>query len=270
MGGFFYWTYQSHQSREEEEFSRLEGVTNLLFYEQFLKDFPDSEHAPEVKKQIERLQREASEWEQALKDRNRITLTRFLQNYPNSVHQRECQDMIDSIDWKEAASLNTEKAVQNYIQHHPDGRFTDEAAERMITYSQKKISDRDRSLIRGILDAFLSNGLSRGDLEAIGSAIPGTMTDFCGTKGATPEQIASFTKERKAADVMGIHYLINADMQVKSDTLPDGSQAYAITFTMDETINRSDAQQPSTKVYNVTAHMNGEKKITDMNIQAQK
>ncbi len=266
MGGFFYWTYLSHQAREESEYKRLEGVTNPQFYQQFLDDFPDSEHAGEVKAKMDHLKKEASEWETASKERNRIVLTRFLQNYPGSIHERECQDMIDSIDWKEAASLNTEQAVQNYLDHHPNGQFTDDAAERMIMYSQKKISDRDKSHIRGILDAFFSNGLARGDLEAIGNAIPGSMTDFNGTKPATAEQIARFTAERKAADVMGIHYLINPDMQVTNDTLPDGSMAYAVTFTMDETINRSDANQPSTKIYKVSAHLNGDKKIVDMKI----
>jgi len=267
MGGFFYYTLLSRQAKEREEFQRLEGVTNTEFYEQFLRDYPDSEHAQAVRDKLRDLKEEARQWDEALKSKNRISLTRFQQTYPNSAHQRECADLIDSIDWKEAASLGTEKSVQNYMDHHPSGRYTEEAAQMMITFSQQKISDRDRLHIRGILDAFFSNGMARGDLQAIGGAIPGTMTSFCGKAQATPEQIAHFTSDKKAQDVIGIHYLINADMKVERDTLPDGLPAYSVHFSLDETVNRSDANQPSTKTYQVETHLNSEKKIVDMTIK---
>ena len=264
---FFYWTYQSQKNHEEGDYQRLQGVSNPEFYQQFLDDYPDSEHAEEVRAKMEHLKEEAKEWAEAVKKPNRINLTRFMQNYPNSIHERECRDLIDSIDWKEAASLNTDQAIENYLQNHPNGQYTDDAAAKMIEFSQQKISDRDKSYIRGIMDAFFSNGLARADLEVIGNAIPEKMTDFCGTPSATPEQIARFTTDKKAADVIGIHYLINADMVVKRDTLPDGQPAYAVSFSLDETVNRSDANQPSTKTYQVTSHLNDEKKIVDMNIK---
>lgn len=267
LGVFFYWTYMSKKSHEEGDYQRLQGVSNPEFYQQFLDDYPNSEHAEEVRTKMQHLQEEAKEWAEAEKKRNRISLTRFLQNYPNSVHERECRDLIDSIDWKEAASLNTEQAIENYMQNHPSGRYSDDATAKMIEFSQQKISDRDKSHIRGIMDAFFSNGMARGDLDVIGNAIPGTMTDFCGISPASPEQIAHFTSDKKAADVIGIHYLINADMTVKRDTLPDGQPAYAVSFSLDETVNRSDANQPSTKTYQVSSHLNDEKKIVDMTIK---
>ena len=267
MGCFFYWTYLSHQAREQEEYKRLEGVTNPQFYQQFLDDYPDSEHVGEVKAKMDHLKKEASEWDLASKERNRIVLTRFLQSYPASIHERECRDMIDSIDWREAVGLNTQQAVENYLKNHPNGCYTDDAAVKLIEFSQQKISDRDRSYIRGIMDAFFSNGMARADLEVIGNAIAGTMTDFCGTPSATPEQIVQFATGKRAADVIGIHYLINADMVVGRDTMPDGQPAYAVSFSLDETVNRSDANQPSTKTYQVTSHLNDEKKIVDMSIK---
>ena len=267
LGAFFYWTYLSQKSHEEGDYQRLQGVTNPEFYQQFLDDYPNSVHAEEVRTKMQHLKEEVKEWADAAKKRNRISLTRFLQNYPNSIHERECRDWIDSIDWKEASSLNTEQAIDNYLKSHPNGCYTDNATARMIEFSHQKITDRDRSYIRGIMDAFFSNGMARADLDVIGQAIPETMTEFCGTASATPEQIVRFTTDKKAADVIGIHYLINADMVVKRDTLQNGQPAYAVSFSLDETVNRSDANQPSTKTYQVTSHLNDEKKIVDMNIK---
>ncbi len=266
-GGYYYWKQYEARQKEEADFAMLNDVTNPDFYAQFLEEHPTSVHADEVRQRMEQLHAEAEEWVEVLHNKKRISLLRFQQNHPNSLHARECRDMIDSIDWADAVSIWTADAMQDYLNNHPDGLFTTEASDMLNQIIKARITPEERSVVRGIYNDFFTSGMAKQDSACIAAAIPDSMIRFCATRGARPNQILSFTRDKMTADVIGVHYLVESDMRMRRETLEDGSLGMAVDFMLEETVSSSDASRSAFHTYRVTSLMNAERKIVQMIIK---
>ena len=266
-GAYYLWHMKQEQQREEQDYAMLENVMNPSFYEQFLQEHPNSAYAPDVKRRMDQLLAEADEWKDVLKTKKRIHLLRFQQAHPNSLHSRECRDMIDSIDWADALGIGSAEAMQDYMSNHPDGLYVTAAADSLNKIIKSRITPEEKSIIRGVLNTFFTRGLAQQDSACIAEAIPDSMVRFCGVRGARPNQILSFAKEKMAEDVIGIHYLIDTGMNVRRETLEDGSLGVAVDFALEETVNRADVSKPSFRTYHVTTLLNADRKIVQMNIR---
>lgn len=264
-GGYYYWM-QWKQQKEQADYERLEGITNPDFYQQFLEDYPESQYRDAIQERMLVLQEEAKEWEQLLQGINRKRVSAFLEKYPNSHRQRLCEDMLDSIDWHDALTINSEKAVTDYLTKHPSGRYVNEAAEKKNALLLAKATPEERAMIRGVLEIFFSKAIANQNIEAAREAIPDTTMNFCDNPKADAEAIVQFAHEKMAKDVIGIHYHIGQQMSVHKETLPDGNVGFAVDVNLQETISRSDMSQPASNLYRVTALLNQEQKIVRMNI----
>lgn len=266
-GILYYLDYKNDAEREKREYAMLENTSNPEYYNDFLAKYPKSIHYQEVKDRLNVLLDETEEWNTMLQNISRDGIQKFMSDHPYSRRLHECEDMIDSIDWNEARSKNTEEAIVLYLNDHPNGKYAEEASERKNELSLMKITAQDKAFITGALENFFTVAMSKQDVALISEFIPEKMENFCGTQDATPEQIISFAKNKMAADVMGLHYTIENDMDVRKQTLSDGTTGFAATFTLQEIISRSDTNQPGTKSYQVTALLNAEHKICRMAIR---
>jgi hypothetical protein len=129
-----------------------------------------------------------------------------------------------------------------------------------------KVTPEERAMIRGTLEAFFSKAIANQDLEAAQAAIPDTTMHFCGNPKADAEAIVQYARDKMAKDVIGLHYLIGEKMSVHKETLADGNMGFSVDVSLQETINRSDTNQPASNLYRVTAKLNQEQKIVRMNI----
>lgn len=263
VGGYKYYMHEK-QLKELADYKRLYGVTNPEFYQQFLTDHPQSIYCAEIEERMHALQTEEQEWQQLQKNVTRSNLSLFMQKHPNSLRQRACEDMLDSIDWNDAIAIGSEEAVTDYLAKHPSGRFVSDAAEKKNALLLSKVTPEERAMIRGTLEAFFSNAIAKQDIEAAQAAIPDTMVNFCGKQNADAEAIIEYAKEKMANDVIGLHYLIGNKMDVRKETLPNGNTGFAVEVSLQETISRSDTNQPSSKYYRVNALINQEQKIVKM------
>ena len=265
--GMYYLDYKNSKDREEREYAMLENTSNPEYYNDFLAKYPKSEHYQEVRERLNVLLDETEEWNKIMQDVSRSEIEKFMNAHPYSRRLQECEDMIDSIDWNDAKKTNTEEAIVNYLNTHPNGKYAEEAAQKKNDLSMMKITDQDKAIIRSSLENFFTVAMSKQDVSLISEAIPEKMENFCGTQDATPEQIIAFAKNKMAADVMGLHYTIEGNFDVRKQTLSDSTTGYAVTFGLQEIISRSDTNQPSTKTYQVSALLNAEHKITRMSIR---
>ena len=261
-----YYHQQLLQQREQARYERLCETTNPDFYQQFLDEYPESEHCDEVRERMLRLQEEAREWQQVRQAVNRVSIISFMQKYPGSVRLRICEDMIDSIDWQEAQAVGSEEAITAYLTQHPAGRYADCAAETKNALRLSKVTTGERALIRGALETFFSKAIANRDIKAASQAIDSTMVMFCGKKDADAEAIIQYASEKKAKDVIGLHYLIDQKMSAHKEMLAGGVVCYSVEFEMLETISRSDISQPASCNYRVTALISEEYKIVQMEI----
>ena len=263
VGGYQYYK-QEKQLKEKADYERLEGVTNPEFYQQFLIDYPESEHYEEIEERMRVLQTEAEDWKQLQKNINRSSVSLFLQKHPGSLRQRVCEDMLDSIDWQDALGIGNEEAITDYLRRHPSGRYVSDAAEMKNALLLSKVTPEEKAMIRGTLEAFFSNAIAQQDIEDAKAAIPDTMINFCGKQNADAEAIVEYAKEKMAKDVIGLHYAIGQKMDVRKETLPDSNTGFAVEVSLQETISRSDTDMPSSNHYRVNALINQEQKIVKL------
>lgn len=252
---------QQRQNKEESDFIQLENVTNPEYYNQFLIDYPDSKHYTEVKERMQSLVKENQQWLQIVASKKRADIVQFQQEFPNSVRKRLCEDMLDTIDWNEAQTIGTEESATHYLEAHPEGIFAAEATDLRDMKAKVKVTEQDKTILRGIIETF-ANALAKQDVSQITAAIPQTMSNFNGTPDANSEQIASYTNAKMEKDVIGLHYLVSDDFNITKEIMPDGAICYVTVFSLNETITRSDANQPISKTYQVTARINADRKIT--------
>lgn len=267
IGGLYFLDYKNDIDREEREFTMLENTSNPEYYNDFLAKYPMSKHYKEVKERLNVLLDETEEWNKMLQNISRSEIEKFMTAHPYSKRIQSCEDMIDSIDWNEAKKLDTEEAIVNYLNTHPNGRYAEEAAQKKNELGLMKITAQDKALIRSSLVNFFTVAMSKQDASLISEAIPEKMENFCGTQNATPEQIIAFAKNKMASDVMGLHYTIGEEFNVRKQTISDGTTGYAVEFPLQEIISRSDTNQPGTKSYQVSALLNAEHKIIRMSIR---
>ena len=265
--GLYYLDYKNDKDREEREYAMLENTSNPEYYNDFLAKYPKSIHYQDVKERLNVLLDETEEWNKMMQDISRAEIEKFMAAHPYSRRLHECEHMIDSIDWSDAKRTNTEEAIVNYLNTHPNGRYAEEASEKKNELGLMKITAQDKAIIRGALENFFTVAMSKQDVALITDAIPEKMENFCGTQDATPDQIVAFAKNKMASDVMGLHYTIEGDFDVRKQTLSDSTTGYAVTFSLQEIISRSDTNQPSTKTYQVSALLNAEHKIIRMSIR---
>ena len=264
--GCYYYEKRQKQQKEQTDYERLRDVTNPEFYQQFLIDYPESEHYDEINERMTVLQDEANDWKKLQQHISRANVSRFMQEHPGSMRQRICEDMLDSIDWQDALSIGNEEAVTNYLHQHPSGRYASVAAERKNALLLTKVTPAERAMIRGTLEAFFSNAIAKQDVDAARQAIPDSAMTFCGNTNADAETIVKYARDKMAQDVIGLHYIIEQQMNVRKETLPDGNVGFAVEVSVQETISRSDTNQPTANLYRVNALLNQEQKIVRMNI----
>lgn len=267
VGAFFVWQEKQKEEKEFSDYTLLNDVTNPMFYEQFLTDYPESKYKDDVIRRKQKLEAEAAEWEEVLKNKSRIQLFKFMQSHPRTHHRRECEDLIDSIDWNDAMQIGTHEAVADYLQNHPSGQYAEIAAGKLNELAKSRITHEEKVQILGMMNTFFSNGLARQDTSFIAASIVEMNCEFCGTRQATATQIAEYNKERLTSDVLGIHYVINNNLNIRRETLEDGSLGFALDFIVEETINRSDATQPSHRTLQASVWLTQEKKIIRMHIK---
>jgi len=264
--GYYYFNKLRMQQMEQSDYERLADITNPEFYQQFLIDYPESQHCEEIRERMLVLQAEAKEWEKLQKSISRSSVSRFMQNHPTSLRLRLCEDMLDSIDWHDAQAIGSEEAVTDYLAKHPTGRYVTEAADQKNALLLTKVTPEERAMIRGTLEAFFSKAIANQDIEAAREAIPDTMINFCGKQNVGAEDIVQYAKSKMAKDVIGLHYAIGQKLNVRKETLPDGNTGFAVEVSLQETISRSDTSQPTSNLYRVNALLNQEQKIVRMNI----
>ncbi|MDY4615639.1 MAG: zinc ribbon domain-containing protein [Bacteroidaceae bacterium] len=266
-GSYYYFHQQQEREREEKLYAQLDTLTDPKFFQQFLVDFPESSHCEEVKQRMKSLVKENQDWESVLSSISHSSITLFLEQYPQSHRRYLCENMLDSIDWAKAVQEETPEAIDTYLSLHPEGEHVTEAANIKNQLAMTKITPEDKMMMRGALDNFLNNGLSKQDTTAIRLCIADDFQSFCHIQHATPAQIVTCTDKKMEKDVIGLHYQIGPDMNVRRQSLPDSAIGYAIQFSIEETMVRKDPTLNTNHHYRASALLNQEHKILKFTIR---
>jgi hypothetical protein len=137
------------------EASRSNNTETL---EAFLKNYPTSKGAPQIRVRLEDL-----EWVKYRNYNDPVQLEAFIEKHPNGGHIGEARELAakfqqEDIDWHDARSLNTIDALQLFVVKHPQGRYLADA-QRSISLLQDQA--QVLQVLRDYEDAFNRQDFNR-------------------------------------------------------------------------------------------------------------
>ncbi len=255
---------------EQRAFERLDGCTNLLYYEDYIMRFPEGQHIEEVKKLYAVAKAEQEEFYKQAAGGSREMLEKFIKEHPSSPYVRVCEKRIDSLDWDIAVAGNTIQSYQNYLEQHPQGIFAEVAVESKSRQAKLEVTNEERSMLSGSLDTFLA-AMTSGDESRVDVLVASPM-NFCGEEDATGDAVMRFYADNfHHDDVIGVHFSVKGGLDIKkkpSSTLT-GAYDYTINAQLDAVLNRSAVDSVGVQTWNITANLTHDRKFKSIDMRKQ-
>lgn len=252
---------------ELRAYERLEGCTNLHWFEDYIVRFPDGEHIAEVRQMYEKAKVEQKEFFLQCSNGTKEELLRYIKEHPTSPYCKMCENRVDSIDWSVALEANTADAFSAYLREHPNGLFAEVATEEKARKAKLEVSEDERNLLRGAVDNFLS-AMTVGDVARVNEMISSSLT-FCGVAESTGDNVAEFYQSHfKKDDILGVHFSVNNGMNIRKSpsTMGEGLYNYSISADVEATLNRTATDSVSTETWGLSASLTPDRKFTSVSL----
>jgi hypothetical protein len=268
VGLYFYRHTQQQSELAAYENAMQSGEPAVL--QNFLDIYVQApvDHRDSVTARLEVLRQSDHEWQTAAVSKSRIALERYVSRHPGSIHNVEARLMIDSLDWIRAAGQNTIESYRQYMDQHADGVYYADAKmnyERLVAHHVSK--DEEKMLIRLFSSYF--NSLAKNDDRSLTSTVAQVLHSFLRKPNATLNDVISYMRQLHAdEDITGMNFLLNNDWKVdKIENIDTGELEYAVTFSVNQQIERSDPDRERKNTYKVSAKVSPEGRIVDMNMR---
>jgi hypothetical protein len=267
LGLYFYQNTQ--QQNELHAYENAIASSEPTVLQNFLDVYVDapSSHRDSVMAHLKELQRTDQEWDHAQAGKSKTELQRYIERHPGNVHVSEARLMIDSLDWVAAMAENTADAYQLYMDEHTSGTHYDEAREQFERLDAMRIRQSERDTLRVLFHQYF-DALTRRDETLLGKVLSDEMSSFMQKENATITDAVSYMRSLYAPDVVNIGFTMTDDCRiVKHPTEKDGQYDYAVSFSVDERIDRSDQEKERFNSFKVVARVSAKGKIKAINMQ---
>lgn len=264
-GGVYFYVSNNAAHEEEMAYEVLENNNNPQDYEDFLQNYPNSEHADEVKSRLQKLQDMLSKWNSIALSDDVNDFVNFKEQFTDPQYSRLCDIKIDSLDFITAQRVNTPEAFQRYLDNHPDGRYASEASVAQGSLREQEVTETDREQITEVLTDFF-NGFANRDESKICANISSTMTTFLHQHNATKADVLSKINAMFNDHIQGCQFNVNRDIQITRKNDSSGNAMFNVTFTVDQHISR-DNEGKTFGQYKCVAAMNAQMLITSLTMQ---
>ena len=264
-GGVYFYVSNNAAHEEEIAYEVLENNNNPQDYEDFLQNYPNSEHADEVRSRLQKLQDMLSKWNSIALSDDVNDFVNFKEQFTDPQYSRLCDIKIDSLDFITAQRVNTPEAFQRYLDNHPDGRYASEASVAQGSLREQEVTETDREQITEVLTDFF-NGFANRDESKICANISSTMTTFLHQHNATKADVLSKINAMFNDHIQGCQFNVNRDIQITRKNDSSGNAMFNVTFTVDQHISR-DNEGKTFGQYKCVAAMNAQMLITSLTMQ---
>lgn len=264
-GGVYFYVSNNAAHEEEMAYEVLENNNNPQDYEDFLQNYPNSEHADEVRSRLQKLQDMLSKWNSIALSDDVNDFVNFKEQFTDPQYSRLCDIKIDSLDFITAQRVNTPEAFQRYLDNHPDGRYVSEASVAQGSLREQEVTETDREQITEVLTDFF-NGFANRDESKICANISSTMTTFLHQHNATKADVLSKINAMFNDHIQGCQFNVNRDIQITRKNDSSGNAMFNVTFTVDQHISR-DNEGKTFGQYKCVAAMNAQMLITSLTMQ---
>ena len=268
VGYYFYQHTQQQNELYAYENALHSGEPAVL--QNFLDIYTEApqEHRDSIAAHLEQLKLIDLEWQNAANSKSKTALLRYVQLHPESVHVTEAKLLIDSLDWINAANINTLESYKNYMETHSDGLHYDDAKMNFDKLSNRIVTPADEQMISQLFTNYF-NSLARDDEGGLMATLGTVIRTFFNRQDVTKADVIQYMKKlHEAADITGMNFLLNNDWKIdKIENIDTGEMEYAVTFSVDQRIDRSDPTQERLATYKVSAKVSPEGRIVDLNMK---
>lgn len=234
VAGSVFGVYNSARQKELMAYGILEQNERIADYEDYLKQYPESEHATEVKGRLETLKQMYKDWAKIVRNPSKMSFERFKTKYPMSIllaHQANLK--IDSLDWEEAKGAGTLEAYRHYLALHPSGLYAQEASIESGLIDDATVRDEEKEIIRNRVRAFFRAFSAGHDDEAmIYLSIP--MREFLGSSGSLHrDEIVEEMHNYNGANVSSCNFAVGNDFGMQKSLDANGVPSYSASCSVD-------------------------------------
>ncbi len=268
-GVYFYYQYTKKQNEQYAYQNAMESSETAIL-QNFLDIYVDApaSHRDSIKNHLERLHQIDMEWTNVVRSKSKSALVRYAQRYPHSVHVTEARLLVDSLDWVQAATTNTMESYQTYMNAHQDGMHYDEAKMNYETLDQRQVTPEEQQMISQLFTTYF-NSLAQDDETGLLGTLATVVHTFFNRHNVSSAEVINYMKKlHEAADIVGMSFLLNNDWKIdKIENNDTGETEYAVTFSLNQHIDRTDPNQEKQAAYKVSARVSMDGRIVDMNMR---
>lgn len=277
-GGYVFYQNGANQ-REYEAWQQVENTGDMQAIEDYLSNYPDGEHAAQVKVFKASLQAVGEEWAKIEKSDDPKALQDFIAKHPDGPYHDQAVEALDNVMWKKATAAGTSAAYEEYMAQCPQGKHRDEAqqhanqqAEQEQQQAQQQaelkakqqLTPAESSMVTSRVSSFFSAMANRNG-SAMTACVTSPMASFLGKKNASYSDVTAYMNRIHSGDVYGVKVSMGK-ITVKKTLNAQGDPVYTATFGFDQRLNREDTSLETFAHYNGTATVNAQGKITSLGL----
>lgn len=266
-------TYFYRHTQEQSELSAYENAMQSgepAVLQNFLDIYVQApaDHRDSVEARLKVLRQSDQEWQTARVSKSRNALERFINQHPGSIHNIEARLMIDSLDWIRAAGQNTIESYRLYMDQHADGEHYADAKMNYDKLVERHVSPDEEKMLNQLFSNYF-NALAKNDEGSLVGTVAQVLHSFLRKPGATLNDVVSYMHQLHADDdITGMNFLLNNDWKIdKIENIDTGEMEYAVTFSVNQQIDRTDQERERKNSYKVSAKVSPDGRIVDMNMR---
>ena len=267
-GVFWYYLNDANQQKELQAYEYAIQSNDAMVLQQYLdsyKDFNEA-HRDSIQSRLMRIQKTDTEWTDAVISGTRDALVQYIRNNPNSPHEAQARNKIDSIDFSIADKAKTSESYQAYLDEHPDGRYADQAKNELDAIKATVVQPEEEEMIKSTFTKFFQSINSRNQ-NGVLSTMRATLSSFLGKVNAGAPEIEEFLLRLYKSDITNMNWHILNDYKITKSLSSEGGNEYAVEFTAEQNIERTDPSQPRFQKYRINAIIDSEGLISSYNMK---
>ena len=236
VGGYIIANSENKQVDEVAAYTALSESHSSKDYQAFLDQFPNSKFAADVRERMTKLLELEGAWNTIVNSSNPDDFANFKSKYNDDFYAKLADNKIDSLDFAKAQTAGTPAAFANYLQIHPEGRYTAEAQAAQSNAEALTITSDERSQVSETLNQFFS-AFSENNQSEIAANITPVMTVFLGKKNATKAVVMSTIADMFNEHIQECRFNVGNGINITKKASNNGT-IYSVDFSVDQYIER--------------------------------
>ncbi|MCI7310978.1 MAG: zinc ribbon domain-containing protein [Prevotella sp.] len=263
----FYLYHDKNQKKALQAYEYALTSDDPLVLQSFLDNYPDASeaHIRRITTRLGELKRMDNEWRNVSVSNSKTEFLEYLSKYPGSKYKSEAFRKIDSLDWAFASSANTLAAYTQYLKEHVNGEYADSANNYIREIKATIVTPEEQERIVVALRNFFQSINSRDENRLVNS-ISEYLSSFLGKVNATKADVVSFLTRIYKEDIINMNWRLSNDYKIEKKEIGDEEYEYSIVVSAIQEIERTDPSKENLIQYKISAKINPDGKITEMNM----